>query len=79
MHRQLTAIISQVGAVLSDVDEAPILEAAHVILQLGMGVAASHDEVNSQRVQARQDAREAFSVESFGVGEESAVHIDGDN
>ena len=79
MNCQLAAVIGEVRAVLCNVDKALILEAAHVILQLGMGVAASHDEVNSQRVQARQDAREAFSVESFGVGEEGAIHIDGDN
>ncbi len=44
-----------------------------------MGISARHDEVDSMRLQAGQDAREPFGVEGFGVGEEGAVHIDGND
>ena len=79
MHGKLTALISKVRTIFSDIDKTLILEAAHIVLQLGVGVSARHNKVNAQHPQARQDARETFGVESFGVGEEGAIHIDGND
>ena len=78
MHRQLAAIVCQVSAVLGNVDEASVLKAAHVILQLGVGVAAGHHEANTARIQAIENRGEAFGIEGLRVGEEGAIHIDGD-
>ena len=79
MHGKLTVLISKIRTVFSDIDKTSPFKAAHIILQLGIGVSTRHNKVNAQRPQARQDARETFGVESFGVGEEGAIHIDGND
>ncbi len=40
-----------------------------------MGISARHDEVDSMRLQAGQDAREPFGVEGFGVSEGKIASI----
>ena len=52
MHGKLAAVISEVRAVLSNVGEALVFEAPHIVLQLGVGVSARHNKVNALRLQA---------------------------
>ena len=79
MHGKLATLIGKIRTVFSDIDETLVLEAAHIVLQLGVGVSARHNKVDALRLQAGQDARETFGVERFGVGEEGAIHIDGND
>ena len=52
MHGKLATLIGKIRTVFSDIDETLVLEAAHIVLQLGVGVSARHNKVDALRLQA---------------------------
>ena len=75
VNGQLSRIIGKVGAILSNIDNAPVLKPFHIVDEFGVCVTAGHHKIDTVCLQARQNTFKPVGVEGFSVRQESAVHI----